>query len=396
MSTKRCYYEVLGCPREASADDIKRAYKREAMKHHPDRNPGNPSSECAFKDANEAYQVLSDEQKRHTYDQFGHAGLEGGQGFGGVGDVFSHMQDLFSDLFGGNFGGMGGRSRRGADLRVQSRLTLRDAAFGCKREITVQAPALCDACGGNGAAAGTKPETCGHCRGTGQVSNARGFVMFSGPCPRCHGRGGVIRNPCKPCKGEGAVTKSRKVLVTFPAGVDAGQRLRVQGQGVAGPAGTGDLYVEIDVEEDPNFERDGVDIVTRAHVSFAAAALGAEIQVPALEAEDPKKSDAKGEERAEAKSEKSDEKSKDKDADEKKLATHTVKLVAGTQPGAVITLKGRGIPRLDGRGRGALHVVVQVDVPKTLSDRARTLLTELAEELEPADATSKKRAASGK
>jgi molecular chaperone DnaJ len=385
MSTKRCYYEVLGCPREASAEDIKRAYRREAMKHHPDRNPGNPSAECAFKEANEAYQVLSDEQKRHTYDQFGHAGLEGGQGFGGVGDVFSHMQDLFSDLFGGNFGGMGGRSRRGADLRVQSRLSLREAAFGCKREIAVQAPALCDACGGSGAATGTKPEACGHCRGTGQVSNARGFVMFSGPCPRCHGRGGVIRNPCKPCKGEGAVTKSRKVVVTFPAGVDAGQRLRVQGQGVAGPAGTGDLYVEIDVEEDPNFERDGVDIVTRTHVSFAAAALGAEIQVPALEPDETKESE-----------EKSEAKADDENNDEKKIATHAVKLAPGTQPGSVITLKGRGIPRLDGRGRGSLVVVVQVDVPKHLSDRARTLLNELAEELEPAEAASKKRAASGK
>jgi len=387
MSTKRCYYEVLGCAREASSDDIRRAYKREALKHHPDRNPGNPSSECAFKDANEAYQVLSDEQKRSTYDQFGHAGLEGGGGQGGMGDVFAHMQDLFSDLFGGNFGGMGGRSRRGADLRVQSRLSLREAAFGCKREIAVQAPALCDACGGSGAATGTKPETCGHCRGTGQVSNARGFVMFSGPCPRCHGRGGVIRNPCKPCKGEGAVTKSRKVLVTFPAGVDAGQRLRVQGQGVAGPAGTGDLYVEIDVEDDPNFERDGVDIVTRAHVSFAAAALGADIQVPALEAEDveTKKSEAvKSEENVDEKS-------------AKQPATHTVKLSPGTQPGAVITIKGRGIPRLDGRGRGCLVVVVQVDVPKTLSDRARTLLEELATELEPQTAeAAHKRVASGK
>jgi molecular chaperone DnaJ len=391
MSTKRCYYEVLGCPREASAEDIKRAYRREAMKHHPDRNPGNPSAECAFKEANEAYQVLSDEQKRHTYDQFGHAGLEGGQGFGGVGDVFSHMQDLFSDLFGGNFGGMGRSSRRGADLRVQSRLSLREAAFGCKREIAVQAPALCDACGGSGAAAGTKPESCGHCRGTGQVSNARGFVMFSGPCPRCHGRGGVIRNPCKPCKGEGAVTKSRKVLVTFPAGVDAGQRLRVQGQGVAGPAGTGDLYVEIDVEEDPNFERDGVDIVTRAHVSFAAAALGGEIQVPSLEPDEAKKSDEKSSDNAD-----DEEKDAPEKLEEKKTTTHSVKLAAGTQPGSVITLKGRGIPRLDGRGRGSLHVVVQVDVPKALSDRARTLLAELESELEPAEASSKKRAANGK
>ncbi len=384
-SAKRCYYSVLGCNKDASPDDIRKAYKREALKNHPDRNPGNPQAECAFKEVNEAYQVLSDDQKRTVYDQFGHAGLEGGAGFGAnMGDVFSHMQDLFSDLFGGGgFGGFAGnRTRRGADLRVQSRLSLREAAFGCKREVVVEAPARCDECGGNGAAPGSKPESCANCRGSGQVSSQRGFVMFSGPCPKCHGRGGVIKSPCKSCKGEGAVVKARKVLVTFPPGVDAGQRLRVQGQGIASPHGAGDLYVEIDVEEDPRFERDGVDVVTRAHISFANAALGGEIQVPALEPDEEKKVEKACEE-----------------PKSKKTLVHTIKLAPGTQPGAVITLKGRGIPRLDGRGRGSLVVVVQVDVPKNLSDKAKALLQELDAELDggrDADAASRKHAATSK
>ena len=273
---------------------------------------------------------------------------------------------------------------------MQSRLSLREAAFGCKREVVVEAPARCEECSGNGAAPGTKPEACAHCRGTGQVSNARGFVMFSGPCPRCHGRGGVIKTPCKSCKGEGAVVKARKVLVTFPAGVDAGQRLRVQGQGIGGQHGAGDLYVEIDVEEDPRFERDGVDIVTRAHVSFTNAALGGEIEVPALEAEDGAPASTKDDKKAEKPCE---------EAKSKKPPTHTVKLAPGTQPGSVITIKGRGIPRLDGRGRGSLVVVVQVDVPKNLSDKARSLLQQLDAELDgahDADAASRKRAATSK
>ncbi len=358
MSSKRCYYEVLGCAREASAEDLRKAYKKEALKHHPDRNPGNPGAECAFKEVNEAYQVLSDEAKRRVYDQFGHAGIEGNAGFdgGGMGDVFSHMQDLFAEMFSGGFGfNGGGRQRRGGDLRVQQRLTLREAAFGCKREVTVQAPSRCDDCHGTGAAAGTKPETCGQCRGTGQVSNQRGFVMFTAPCQKCHGRGHVLKSACKSCRGEGVVAKPRRVMVTFPAGIDSGQRLRVQGQGMAGPNGVapGDLYVEIDVEEDPRFERDGADLVTRVHVSFAEAALGAEIRVPSLE---PAK-------------EENDE------------PTNTLELPAATQPGAVFTMKGQGVPRLDGRGRGSLVVVVQVDVPAELSPRARELIAELEGEL---------------
>jgi molecular chaperone DnaJ len=351
---KRCYYEVLGCAREASAEDLRRAYKREALKHHPDRNQGNPEAEARFKEVNEAYQVLNDAQKRQIYDQFGHAGLEGGGGGfdGNIGDVFAHMQDLFTEMFSGG-GGFGQRSaRRGGDLRVQVRLSLREAAFGCKREVTVRAPMRCGDCSGSGAKKGTAPEVCAQCRGSGRVSNARGFVMFTATCPRCQGQGAVVKEPCVACEGQGAVEKARKVTVSFPAGIDAGQRLRVPGQGMAGPNGSspGDLYVEVDVEEDNRFERDGADLVTRVTVSFANAALGGEVRVPALEPDD---------------------------AD----ATLPLTLPAGTQPGSVITLKGHGVPRLDGRGRGALVVVVQVDVPTSLSDKAKQLLADLEREL---------------
>lgn len=367
MSSKRDYYEVLGCAREVSVDDLRRAYRREALKHHPDRNPGDPSAEVKFKEVNEAYQVLSDDDKRRVYDQFGHAGLDGqaGGGMDGIGDVLSHMQDLFAEMFSG---GGGGRQRRGGDLRVQTRLTLRDAAFGCKREVSVRAPAACTDCGGSGAKAGSKPEACGQCRGTGQVSSSRGFVMFTSTCPRCRGAGRVVKTPCSTCGGQGAVERARKVNVTFPAGIDAGQRLRVPGQGMPGPHGApaGDLYVEIDVEDDPRFERDGADLVTRVHVAFTDAALGASISAPALE-----------------------------QADEE--ASVSVTIPPGTQSGAVLTMRGHGVPRLDGRGRGALVVVVQVDVPTELTARARELLEELGPELRAQAATDRdgKRAAAG-
>ena len=354
MSDKRCYYETLGVERDASPDEIRRAYKREALKHHPDRNPNDCEAEGKFKYVNEAYQVLSDEEKRAVYDRFGHAGLEGGGmgGAGGIGDVLSHMQDLFAEMFSGPFGFGGRTARRGGDLRVQERITLVEAAFGCKREVTVNAPARCDDCEGTGAAKGTKPEACGVCRGTGQVSNARGFVMFTAPCAKCGGRGVFVKTPCKTCSGQGLVEKSRKVIVTFPAGIDAGQRLRVPGQGLPGPNGNGDLYVDVDLEDDPRFERDGADLVARVHVPLTLAALGGEVKVPVLEPEGDGK-------------------------------TETVKLGPGTQPGHVITLKGRGVPRLDGRGRGALVVEVRVDVPTKLSSRAKKLLEELDAELAP-------------
>ncbi len=363
MSEKRDYYEVLGVERAASSEDLRKAYKREALKHHPDRNQGDPEAETKFKACNEAYQVLSDAEKRQIYDQFGHAGLEGGGGGGGdASDVFAHMQDLFAEMFSGGgfgFGGQGGgrqrQQRRGADLRVQARLTLREAAFGLKREITVNAPTRCDDCQGSGAKPGTKPETCGHCRGSGHVSNARGVVMFTSPCPRCQGQGVTIKDHCKTCKGHGAIEKPRKVVVGFPAGIDSGQKLRIPGQGMPGPSGApaGDLYVEMDVEEDPRFERDGADLVTRVHVSFTDAALGAEVRVPSI-----------GESLADAPD-----------------TTVPHRIPAGTQSGSVFALKNQGVPRLDGRGRGQLVAVVQVDVPTTLTDRAKAILAELDAEL---------------
>jgi molecular chaperone DnaJ len=356
MSSKRDYYEVLGLSREATSDELRKAYRREALKHHPDRNPGDAAAEAKFKDVNEAYQVLTDDEKRRIYDQFGHAGLAGAGGsggFDGISDVFAHMQDLFTEMFSGGGGGFGGaRQRRGGDLRVQVRLTLREAAFGCKREVGVRTPAPCADCGGTGAKTGSKPETCPQCRGAGQVSNARGFVMFSSTCPRCRGAGRVVKQPCPTCGGHGAVERARKVNVTFPAGIDAGQRLRVPGQGMPGPAGTpsGDLYVEVDVEDDARFERDGVDLVARVSVAFTDAALGAEIRVPALEPGDEQ-------------------------------ATLSLAVPPGTQSGAVFTMKTHGVPRLDGRGRGSLVVMVQVDVPTVLTSRARELLEQLGAEL---------------
>jgi molecular chaperone DnaJ len=354
MSSKRCYYEVLGVSREASNDDLRKAYRREALKHHPDRNQGDSAAEAKFKEVNEAYQVLSDDEKRRVYDQFGHAGLQGGgAGFDGIGDVFAHMQDLFAEMFSGTMGfGGAPRPRRGNDLRIGQRLTLREAAFGCKREVSVRAPTTCSDCAGSGAKPGTKPEMCPQCRGAGQVSNARGFVMFTSTCPRCRGAGKVIRQACESCGGQGAVERGRTVMITFPAGLDSGQRLRVPGQGTAGPGGApaGDLYVEIEVEEDERFERDGVDLVTRVHVAFTDAALGADMTVPALEPEEDK-------------------------------TALPLTIPAGTQSGAVFTMKGHGVPRLDGRGRGSLVVVVQVDVPTALTARAKKLLTELDEEL---------------
>lgn len=357
MSDKRCFYDVLGCSRDASTEELRRAYKKEALKHHPDRNAGNPEAEVRFKQLNEAYSVLSDDQKREIYDQYGHAGFEGGAG-AGMGDVISHMQDLFNEMFSGGFGVSGGRKQgtgaaRGGDLQIQSQLTLREAAFGCKREIALKSPVPCEDCSGSGAAAGSKPEACTMCKGSGQVATARGFVMFSSTCPTCQGQGVLIKNPCACCKGRGAVEKARKVQVSFPAGVDRGQRLRVTGQGLPGVRGgpNGDLYVDIDVEDHEIFERDGADLAVNVKISYSLAVVGGSVPVPILAA----------------------------DRDD---ATSQVEIPAGTQPGSVIPIRGQGLPRLDGRGRGTLAVVVQVEVPTKISDRARELLAELEHELQ--------------
>lgn len=363
MTDKRDYYEVLGVSKDASADDIRKAYKQSALKHHPDRNQGNKDAEAKFKEATEAYSVLSDDDKRQAYDRYGHAGVEGRGGFdfsqAGMGDILSQFQDLFSDFFGG-FGGSSRQGRnadRGQDVQVDVAVTLREAMLGSKREVNVRGVAHCDDCGGSGASPGSRPERCSSCGGSGQVATQRGFLMFATTCPRCRGRGEVISSPCSSCSGQGRVERQKKVLVSIPAGIDTGQRLRVPGQGMSGRAGApqGDLYVDIHVEDDPKFQREGNDLATQVQVQFGTATLGGrvEVQLP----------------------------------DDTRL---NVNIEPGTQPGNVITLRGNGMPRLDQRGgRGNLHVVVNVLVPKKISKKAKKLLEELMRELgEPAASES--------
>ena len=354
---KRDYYEVLGVAREAAADDIRKAYRQAALKHHPDRNPGDAAAEAKFKEATEAYSVLSDAEKRAQYDRFGHAGLGAGFDFSsaGVGDILSQFQEMFSDFFGG-FGGQGfGNARqrdqrrtRGSDVRVLAQLALSDALTGGKHEAVIRGAQPCETCSGSGARPGTQPELCAQCRGTGQVTAQRGFIMFTTTCNRCGGRGHVVKEACNDCSGRGAVERERKVLVSFPAGIETGHRLRVPGQGMPGPKGTpsGDLYVDVEIEPHERFERHGDDLGTRVEIPFTEAALGTEVEVTLPTDQ-----------------------------------TLTAEVPAGTQPGQVITLRGKGVPRLDRSGRGDLHVVVSVTIPKRLSKRAKQLIEELDEEL---------------
>lgn len=347
MSEKRDYYEVLGVAKDASPEDVRKAYRQAALKNHPDRNPGDAQAEARFKEATEAFQVLSDDDKRARYDRFGHAGLEGMPEHSG--DIFTHFQDIFSEFFGG-FGG-GPRRRgpaRGQDIRVQQRLTLKEALAGVKREVSLRTPAQCEDCGGTGAKAGTKRKTCGSCNGVGQVSTSRGFVMFTQTCPECGGEGSVVKTPCPTCNGAGATEKTRKVVVTFPPGVDGGQRLRVPGQGMPGHQGgpPGDLYVDIDLVQDTRFERDGADLIVREVIPFSVAALGGSIEIVM--------------------------------PDDTKV---TVDVPHGTQPNDVIPVKGKGAPHVNGRGRGSLQVVIQVEVPRAISARAKDLIRELQTEL---------------
>jgi len=355
MTEKRDYYEVLGVSREAGADEIKKAYRQCALKYHPDRNPGDSAAEAKFKEATEAYTVLSDDDKRAQYDRFGHAGLHGGFDFqsAGVGDILSQFQEMFSDFFGGFGGGFGGggqrrQSGRGQDVRVHATLTLADAMSGGKHEVTMRGSAPCDTCAGSGARPGTKPETCSQCRGSGQVTAQRGFIMFSSTCARCRGTGMYVSTPCETCQGSGAQERQRKVLVSFPAGIDTGHRLRVPGQGMPGRSGTppGDLYVDVEVSPHERFERHGDDLGTRVELSFAAAALGTDVEVELPDGN-----------------------------------SVVAEIGAGTQPSEVVTIRGKGIPHLDRSGRGDLHVIVTVAVPKRLSKRAKKLLEELDAEL---------------
>lgn len=357
MLDKRDYYEILGVARDASADEIRKVYRQQALKYHPDRNPGDKAAEEKFKESTEAFSVLSDPNKRAQYDRFGHADM-GGFDFSsaGMGDILSHFQDMFSDFFGGFGGGFGAASgarrrrgpERGQDVRVDAALSLKEAMTGCKREIQVRGSAPCETCGGNGAKPGTKPETCSQCGGVGQVTTQRGFIMFSTTCPRCQGTGQYVADRCKTCNGGGHVEKQRRVMVNFPAGIDSGQRLRVPSQGMPGPDGapSGDLYVDVEVEPDARFERAGYDLGVHRPVSFAEAALGTLISVELPDGN-----------------------------------TVNAEVKPGTQPGTVVVVNGVGLPRLDRHGRGDLHVAIDVQVPTKLSKHAKKLLMELDEEL---------------
>ncbi|HEY8369991.1 MAG TPA: molecular chaperone DnaJ [Thermodesulfobacteriota bacterium] len=350
MSQKRDYYEVLGVSRDASAEELKKAYRRLALKYHPDKNPGNKEAEERFKEVSEAYQVLSDAEKRRAYDQFGHMGAEAGFGGFRPGDFGAgSFNDLFNDLFGDLFGQAAGgtrrpRGRRGDDLRYNLELSFEQAAFGT--EVTIQVPRQteCPACGGSGARAGTRPVSCPTCRGLGQVRYTQGFFSINKTCPQCRGEGRIVEQPCPECRGGGLVRDTATLAVKIPAGVETGSRLKLTGEGERGVRGgpPGDLYVVISVRPHPIFERQGDDVVCEVPISFVQAALGAEIEVPTLDGK------------------------------------VTLKVPPGTQSGKVFRLKGKGIPHLSAYGRGDQHVVIKVETPTGLNAKQRKLLEEFA------------------
>ncbi len=343
--TKRDYYEVLDVSRTASESEIKKAYRQQALKYHPDKNPGDHEAEDKFKEAAEAYEVLKDPDKRRTYDQFGHEGLKnsGFSGAKGFDDIFSSFGDIFGDFFGQG----GGRPSTGADLRLDMSVTFAEAAFGTQKEMEITKHAACKTCQGSGAKSGYPPKQCSTCRGTGQVIRTQGFFSVSSPCPNCHGAGQVITHPCATCRGDGRVLEKKKVSINIPAGVDDGTRLRLRGEGETGPGGLppGDLYVFVHVEAHDFFHRDGHDIHSRLNLSFSQAALGAEIEIPLLD---------EGE-------------------------TKVISVKAGVQSGETQRISGAGIPHLRGHGRGDQIIHFSVETPKRLNARQKELLKELAE-----------------
>jgi molecular chaperone DnaJ len=348
---KRDYYDVLGVARTASIDEIKKSYRKLAMKFHPDRNPGDKEAETKFKEAAEAYEVLSDDQKRARYDQLGHAGVEGmghaGQGFNSMEDIFAAFGDVFGggSLFDNLFGGARGQNGRsqGASLKLGLEVTFREAAFGCTKTIDLKRNELCETCHGSGAKPGTKPVTCSVCAGHGIVRQGQGFFVVQTTCPQCHGAGKTVAEKCQTCRGAGASPKKATIKLRIPAGVEDNSRLRVAGEGEPARDGgaRGDLFVYITVKADKFFERHEDDVVCKVPVSYSQAALGAEIDVPTLDGQ------AK------------------------------LRIPPGTQPNEVLRMRGQGIPTR-GTARGDQLVVVQVVVPKKLSSRHEELLRELA------------------
>ena len=343
--SKRDYYEVLGVDKNANEADIKKAYRRVAMKYHPDRNPDDPQADAKFKEASEAYEILATQEKRAAYDQFGHAGVDPSMGGGAGGFGGGSFSDIFGDVFGDIFGGGGNRGgpQRGSDLRYTLDISLEDAVKGTTVEIRVPSLSSCDLCGGSGAKKGSQPTTCGTCGGAGQVRMQQGFFQVQQTCPNCRGRGKTISNPCPTCRGQGRVEKNKTLSVKVPPGVDTGDRIRLSGEGEAGPEGgaAGDLFVQMSVKEHPLFERDGKHLYCEVPISFADAALGGELEVPTLD------------------------------------GRVKLKIPPETQTGKLFRLRGKGVKPVRGGGTGDLLCRSVVETPINLTKRQREILEEL-------------------
>lgn len=350
MAEEIDYYDVLEIERTASADEIKAAYRKMALRYHPDRNPGNAEAVEKFKLCAEAYEVLSDAQKKEIYDRYGRAGLQGGAGggFDNVGDIFGGFSSVFGDIFGDIFGGGGGgqtRARQGADVRCRVTIDLHEAAKGVKKEVHYRRREVCSACGGSGAKAGTQPTTCRYCGGAGRIQQSSGVFSIQRTCPKCGGRGVVITDPCPTCRGAGLTPKEVKCDVTIPPGVDSGMKLRIPGGGDHSSNGgaPGDCYVIIQIEKHPFFYREGQDLICQIPIGYAQAALGAEIEAPTLD------------------------------------GVEKIKIPAGTQNGDVLRLRGRGMPTPRRNTAGDLLIQFQIEVPKKVSPEHAAILRKLAE-----------------